>query len=99
MFPDPENMGWAFASGDSMINIGIFDGTPLLLHRKREPKHNDVVIGMIDGEQTVKVLLIADGKITLKPENENYQPIRVTGDVDFEIRGVVVNWLGKPFSR
>ncbi len=99
LFPDPENMGWAFASGDSMVNAGIHDGTPLIIHFKREPKNGDIVIGMINGEQTVKVLRLEKGGVTLQPESDSYQPIAVMPGMDFKINGVVVNWLGKSVSR
>ena len=96
LFPDPANMGWAFASGDSMVNIGIYDGSPLLIHFGREPKDKDIVVAMIDGEQTVKVLRLDKGGITLQPENDSYRPITITSGMDFRINAVVLNWLGKP---
>ena len=98
LFPNPKNMGLVPASGDSMIDIGINDGMQLITHFKQAPKHKDIVIGMINGEQTVKQLLMEKGEIILQPKNENYKPTKITPDMDFKIIGVVLNWLGKPLK-
>jgi len=64
-------------SGNSMINAGIHDGDILVVDRALEPKNNDIVIAVIDGELTVKRLIIKNKKIYLYPENSNYKPIEV----------------------
>ncbi len=66
--------------GDSMIDIGIFDGDLLAVHNsQRTPTDGEIVVARVDGEVTVKrfkkgpeaheVLLIA--------ENQDYSPIEV----------------------
>jgi len=67
-------------SGNSMINAGIHDGDILVVDRALEPKNNDIVIAVIDGELTVKRLIIKNKKIYLYPENSNYKPIEVRSE-------------------
>jgi DNA polymerase V len=45
----------------------------------------------IDGEFTIKRIRLEDKIIWLMPENEAYQPIRVTEDNDFLIWGMVTH--------
>ena len=40
--------------GDSMIDAGIYEGDKLIVDKSIEPKHNDIVIALIDSEYTVK---------------------------------------------
>jgi DNA polymerase V len=96
LLPHPKNIGVAFVSGDSMVNVGMFDGDALLFDSQQQPKHRDIVIALIDGEQTVKRLHIIGGKCMLLPENDSYQPITVAEGMDFKITGIVKLWLRKP---
>lgn len=79
------------ADGDSMINEGIFPGTVLLVDRMLEAESGDIVIARIGDEMCVKEFLVNDeGKMFLVPKNDNYKPILITEDMDFEIWGKVV---------
>jgi repressor LexA len=61
--------------GDSMENAGIYDGDMVIADRKITPKHKDVVVALVDNENTVKRYINKAGLICLKPENDNYRPI------------------------
>lgn len=76
--------------GDSMVGAGIHTGDILIVDRSLEPRHNSVVIAVIDGDFTVKKLKKEKGKIFLMPENENYSPIELS-DQELIIWGVVTN--------
>jgi len=79
------------ASGDSMIDVGIMDKTKLLVDRMIETKSGDIVIARIGDDVCVKELFIDDnGKVLLLSKNENYKPIQISEDMDFEIWGKVV---------
>src|SRR5688500_12503149 len=79
------------ASGDSMIEAGIMTNTTLVVDRMVETKSGDVVIARIGSEMCVKELFIDDdGKVLLLPKNDNYQPIEITEEMDFEIWGKVI---------
>ena len=76
-------------NGNSMINSGIYDGDILVVDRSAEPANNKIVIGVIDGEFTVKRIIKKAKKLFLQPENENFNPIEITKDMDFKIWGIV----------
>ena len=76
--------------GDSMIDAGIFSGDIVVLEQK-EPKHNDIVAALIDGENTLKRLIHDKGRVYLKAENAAYPDLSPTEKLD--VQGVVVSIL------
>jgi len=76
-------------TGDSMIEAGIHNGDLLIVDRSLEPRDKNIVIANINGELTVKRIRIRRKKLTLMPENENYQPQPINDDMELEIWGVV----------
>ncbi len=93
LVPHQEHTFLVTATGDSMINAGIFDGDMLVVSNKQEARHRCIVIAMVDGQQTVKRLHIENGKYTLMPENENYPPIPIKEGMEFSIQGVVTSCI------
>ena len=81
--------------GDSMVNAGIFDGDILIIDRSVEPTDNKIVLGIINGEFTVKRINTKGEKLLLMPENENFKTIEVTPEMDFQIWGVVTYAIHK----
>jgi DNA polymerase V len=79
--------------GDSMIGVGIHEGDLLVVDRALKPSHGKIVIAVVNGELTVKRLQLNSGKIALLPENENYAPITINSETEFNIWGVVTNVL------
>lgn len=77
--------------GDSMIEAGIHTGDLLIVDRALEPTDNSVVIAVINGELTVKRMCKREGKLSLVPDNGNYEPLHITEYTDFEIWGVVTH--------
>lgn len=75
--------------GNSMINAGINDKDILIVDKSLEPKNNKVAVCFIDGEFTVKRINIEKEGVYLMPENENYQPIKVTDENELVIWGIV----------
>lgn len=58
--------------GESMINVGIFDGDTVIIEQVA-PKDGDIVAALIDGETTLKRFINHPGHAPyLKAENENY---------------------------
>lgn len=63
-------------SGESMINVGIFDGDILIVERKNTAKNRDTVVAMNDqNEATVKTFYKENGHFRLQPENDTMDPI------------------------
>ena len=79
------------ASGESMINAGIFSGDILVVDRSLEPKHGKIVIAALDGQLTVKRLNISAKGVYLMPENTAFNPIHISEQLDMVIWGVVTN--------
>ncbi len=78
-------------SGSSMINAGIHDNDILVVDRSLEPKSGKIVIAVVNGELTVKRLVINGRTIQLMPENPKFNPIEITEETDLRIWGVVVH--------
>jgi DNA polymerase V len=82
--------------GNSMLNAGIHSGDILIVDRALEATSNKVVIAILDGELTVKRLMIDQhGNYLLLAENKDYQPIRINQDIQFSIWGVVTYVIHK----
>ena len=82
--------------GNSMNGVGIFDEDILVVDKSKEPTSGKIIIACLNGEFTVKRLLIKNSKIYLKPENPQYKSILVTKECNFEVFGVVVYNIHKP---
>jgi len=74
--------------GDSMIERHILDGDHVIIEPRREPRHQDVVAALIDGQTTLKTLVIKGGKSYLKAENPRYKDLMPKEDL--RVNGVAV---------
>lgn len=63
--------------GESMINIGIYDGDKVIVRQSPTAKNGDVVVALVDDSATVKTYYKEDGKYRLQPENDTMDPIYV----------------------
>lgn len=81
--------------GDSMTGIGIYEGDKLLVDRSIEPKHNHIVLAVLNNEFTVKRLYKRGGVIKLIAENPIYPPIIIKPEEELTIWGVVTFNLHK----
>ena len=59
-------------SGDSMINLGIYEGDKVIVKKTNTARDGDIVIAFIDGGYTLKTYRNKQGKVWLEPANENY---------------------------
>ena len=63
-------------SGESMINVGIYDGDILIVERRNTARNGETVVAMnSDNEATVKTFYKEDGYFRLQPENDTMDPI------------------------
>lgn len=79
------------ASGDSMIDAGIYCDDVLVVDRSIVARDGDIVVANLDHSFTVKKLQLSP-QIRLVPmnrENQDYQPSNISDDSVFEIFGVV----------
>ncbi|MCR5674392.1 MAG: transcriptional repressor LexA [Lachnospiraceae bacterium] len=63
--------------GESMINVGIFDGDKVLVHACNTANNGDQVVALIDDSATVKTFYKEKDHIRLQPENDSMEPIIV----------------------
>ncbi|MBR2909689.1 MAG: transcriptional repressor LexA [Clostridia bacterium] len=77
-------------SGDSMVNIGIYDGDKIVVMKQATAENGEIVVAMVDDSATVKRFFKEDGHIRLQPENDYMEPIIVENAV---ILGKVVGLI------
>jgi len=78
--------------GTSMIDAGIFEDDILVVCGSLEPKIGDVVVALVDNQNTVKrYMKDIEGKIYLKPENDAYENIYPEGELCMQ--GVVTGLI------
>ncbi|MCH7790365.1 MAG: transcriptional repressor LexA [Acidobacteria bacterium] len=81
--------------GESMIDLGIFDGDFVVARSQSAADIGDIVIAGIPGEEaTVKTLAEVGAEIVLQPANASLEPMRFAAD-DVSIFGRVVTVLRK----
>ncbi len=77
------------ASGESMVNAGIFDGDLLVVKSTDKARDGDIVVADINGEFTVKRLYHKKGMPILQPENPDFKVITIRPNDEMKIHGVV----------
>lgn len=81
------------ALGNSMTDIGLHSGDLLIVDKAERPVHGDIVIAEIDGEFTVKRLLLTP-RPALQPMNPAY-PTLWPDPERLQIFGVVTAFIHK----
>jgi DNA polymerase V len=85
-----ENASFLFrVRGESMINIGIYDGDTLIVDRSITPTHNHIVLAIIDEEFTIKRFYKRGQIVKLLAENPAFPPIVLQDGQELRIWGVV----------
>lgn len=63
-------------SGESMINVGIYDGDIIIVERRQEARNGETVVAMTEENTvTVKTFYKEADHIRLQPENDYMEPI------------------------
>jgi repressor LexA len=73
--------------GDSMVNVGIFEGDNIIVSKASTAHNGEIVVALVDDSATVKRFYKEDGHIRLQPENDYMEPIIVP---DCQILGKVI---------
>ena len=63
--------------GESMINVGIYDGDKIIVQQTDVARNGDIVVALVDDSATVKTYYKEDGRYRLQPENDTMDPIIV----------------------
>lgn len=76
LIPNKEVVFTLKASGESMINAGIFDGDIVIVQKQNVARNGDIVVAMTDeNEVTLKTFYKEKDHIRLQPENDTMAPI------------------------
>ncbi len=76
--------------GDSMINIGIYNGDQIVVEKCNTAENGEIIVALIDDSATVKRFYKENGHIRLQPENDFMDPIIVD---DCMILGKVIGLM------
>ncbi len=63
--------------GDSMINVGIYNGDNIFVEKCNTARNGDTVVALVDDSATVKTYYKENGHYRLQPENDTMDPIIV----------------------
>ncbi len=89
LIDEPNRTSLHRVRGDSMKDLGIFEGDLLAVEHNTPTSPGDIVVAHVDDELTVKVLQRdGQGRYFLQPANPAYQPIHPKSSL--EVLGVVV---------
>lgn len=76
-----------------MTGAGIDNGDELLVDRSKTPRDGDVIVAILDGELTVKRLLLKATGVVLKAENAEHPDIEVAELTELQVWGVATYCL------
>jgi DNA polymerase V len=82
--------------GESMKDAGINDGDLIIIDKSIEPTNGKIAVCYLDGEFTLKRILIKTDGLWLMPENEKYKPIKIEENNNLVVWGIVTYIIKKP---
>lgn len=85
--PKGKDLFMLHVHGESMVNVGIYDGDQVLVQSQNTAKNGDLVVAMVDDSATVKTFYKENGHFRLQPENDFMDPIIVD---HCDIVGIVI---------
>ena len=74
-----------------MVGSGIYPGDLLIVDRSIKPQNESIIIAVLDGELSVKILRLKNKQVNLSSSNKNYADVPVSEEMDFTIWGVCTN--------
>jgi DNA polymerase V len=91
LIESPSSTFFFRVAGESMVGIGIFPNDLLIVDKSKTPKHNNIVVAVLDDGLVIKRLYQKSGQLMLLSENDAYPPIIISEGQEFEIWGVVTS--------
>jgi len=86
---------YARVAGDSMKDAGVSNGDLIIIDRSLSPENNKIAVCFLDGEFTVKRIIVEQKNLYLKPENKKYKKIKINKENEFIIWGIVTYVIKK----
>jgi repressor LexA len=81
--------------GDSMSGMGILNGDLVVVRKKAQAEHGEVVVVVIDGDATLKRFIKEGGAIKLRAENPAYEDIMLDPGSSLQVAGKLVGVIRK----
>ena len=81
------------ATGDSMVDAGIFPGDILVVDRSIGAMNGNIIIACVNNEFTVKYLKIKNHQVSLVAANSKYPEIIFNDGMELRIFGVVTSCI------
>jgi len=82
--------------GDSMVGAGIHSGDMLIVDRSLSALNGKIIVALVDGEFTVKKMIIKGKKLFLASANPRYPTICIADSSLFQVWGVVTYVIHRP---
>ncbi|MBN9378106.1 MAG: peptidase S24 [Chlamydiales bacterium 38-26] len=95
MIKHPASTFFVRVQGDSMNGAGISTGDILVVDKALEASSGRIIVAIINGEFTVKRLMINAKGVFLEPANPKYRSLVISEEMDFQVWGVVTYVIHK----
>mgnify|MGYP001476558952 FL=1 len=95
LIKNPNSTFFVRVQGESMLGSGINSDDILIVDRSLEASSGKIIIAVLYGELTVKRLRFSKNEIWLDADNEKFDPIKVTEEMNFHIWGIATNVIHK----
>ena len=87
------------ARGKSMTGVGIYPGDLIIVDRSIKPTNGTIVVAVLDGELSIKILQIKRNEVTLLSANNDYSSAHVSEEMDLIIWGVCIHSIHKLYKK
>ena len=81
--------------GDSMVGSKITTGDILIVDRSLNPKNQNIILAILNGNFIVKKLLISNNDFYLLSDNKYANQIKINPEMEFYVWGVVTYVIHK----
>ncbi len=95
LIKNPVSTFFVRVEGESMIGSGINSNDILIVDRSLEVSNGKIIIAVVYGELTVKRLRFSRNEIWLDADNEKFDSIQVTEEMNFHVWGIATNVIHK----
>jgi len=80
-------------TGDSMIDLGIFDNDWVIIEKRNYAKNGDIIVALINNDEvTLKIIEQTPSKTILIPANKSMQPMHFDPN-NVQIQGILVGQM------
>lgn len=93
LIDNPNSSFMLKVAGDSLEGIGIFKDDIVILEKSKEANRGEIVLALIDGEWTLKIIEKHEGRVVLKSANPKYPDFYP--NLSLEIFGIVRSVIRK----